>query len=82
MNGVPDGNADHPKAEDAHGRRFGEGRHGSVTQGHAHDKQADGVVTRIAEKVECVGLQRGRARGEASTNLHREHGGVNGQHEP
>jgi hypothetical protein len=57
-------------------------RHGSVSQGHAHDKQADGVVSHIAEKVERVGLQRGRARGEASTNLHREFGRVNGQHKP
>jgi hypothetical protein len=51
-------------------------------QGHTHDKQADGVVARIAEKVERIRLQRGRTRGKSSTNLHREHGGINGQHEP
>jgi hypothetical protein len=72
----------HPKAESAHGGAFCHRRCGAIAQGHSHHQQADRVITGIAEKIEGVGLQRGRPGRNARADLDREHGGVDGEHSP
>jgi hypothetical protein len=79
---VPRSDTDHPQAEQAHGRALQQGSHGAVLKRHAHHEQADGVVSRIAEKVDGIGLKRGRARGQTGRDLDREHGRVDDQDRP
>ena len=55
---------------------------GAIAQCHADDEKTDDVVSGIAEKVERIGLERCRARGETRHNLDAEHRSIDRQHRP
>lgn len=76
------GGADHPQAEGAHGQALEQRRPGARAQAHGQHEQGDGVVRRIAEEVQRVGLQRDRAGNETGHRLDDEHRGVDGQRQP
>jgi hypothetical protein len=56
--GVPKGDGEHPSPEQAHRGAFRQGGDRSVSQRHPDDEQANRIIGRVAEEVECVGLQR------------------------
>ena len=79
---VPDDRGDHPQPEGAHGRALRQRRTRAITQRHADNQEADGVVRAVPEKIQRVGLQRRGARRQACRDLDQEHDGVDRQHRP
>ena len=74
--------ADHPDAEQSHGRALDQRGAGPPAQREAEHREADRVVRGVGEEIERVRLQRGGARREAGGDLHQEHPGVDGEHGP
>lgn len=74
--------ADDPQAETKHGRRLEQRGPGPPRQCEARHAKSDGVVGRIAEEVERIGLQRPRIRRHPGDDFDHEHGSVRGQRDP
>ena len=82
MQRVPNGDAYDPQTKGTHRYTFGKCSHRAIAQRHSHHEQADCVVGGIAQKVECIGLQRGRSRSEAGADLDCKHCSVDGEYDP
>jgi hypothetical protein len=68
--------------KNAHRDALGKRGTGPIAQGHADHEQADRVVRCIAQKVERIGLKRGRARSQASADFNQEHRSIDAEHGP
>ena len=63
VRGVPGGAAEHPKGKEDEGAALDDSRAGTPAQRQAGNAKADGVIGRVAEKIERIGLQRRRTGG-------------------
>ena len=79
---VPRGDAHNPHAKDSHRCALGKRRHSAIAERHSNDEEADHVIACIAQKIEGIGLKRGRARQEARSNLDGERRRVDPQYQP
>jgi hypothetical protein len=82
LHDVPHGDSDDPKAEQTHGSTFNHGSYGAVPKGHTYDKEADNVISSVAQEIESVGLEGRGTRSQAGDDLHHEHGHIDGEHGP
>jgi len=82
MQRMPNRAAEHPQRKCNQSAALDDSCPGAPAKSRARHTEADRVVRRIAEEIECIGLQRGRASRHAGEDLGEEEAGIDAECNP